>query len=208
MIWTIANNANHNNVIANVSAGGSQPSATAPVANQTNAGPPILDIETANRVIENALSGSLSSTPSNPASISREKSAFNSDIINGHINHVLEQHTIETQELEALELSSQKSHSETNSGQNANQSTSVDKSATNSISHPVSSPIASEEEMEEDHEEDDDKPLNLSSSTVLHTSNQNIIDHFIDKLLSTGIDGKSLFCNDVISSNSLVLLFR
>lgn len=32
----------------------------------------------------------------------------------------------------------------------------------------------------------EDKPLNLSSSKVLHASNQQIIDHFIDKLLSSG----------------------
>lgn len=181
-------------MITNATAGGSQSSVSAPAVKQTNAGPPILDIETANRVIEDALSG-VSSVPSNPANISREKSAFNSDIINGHINHVLEQHTIETRELEALERSSHKSHSDTNNGSNANQSTTVDNSATNSISHPVSHPVSpptasEEEELEEDHEEDDEKPLNLSSSTVLHTSNQNIIDHFIDKLLSTGIDGK------------------
>ncbi len=44
----------------------------------------------------------------------------------------------------------------------------------------------------------EDKPLNLSSSKVLHTSNQHIIDHFIDKLLSSGTDGK----------NTLKYLFR
>lgn len=166
----------------------------ASAAKCTNAGPPILDIETANRVIENALSGSLSSnSASNSSDTSREKSAFNSDIINGHINSVIEQHTIETREQEALERSSQKTHSEVgNTTSNANQSTSVDKSATNSISNQVSSPMPSEdEELEDDNNVDDEKPLNLSASTVLHTSNQHIIDHFIDKLLSTPIDGKS-----------------
>lgn len=33
---------------------------------------------------------------------------------------------------------------------------------------------------------EEDKPLNLSSSKVLHASHQQIIDHFIDKLLSSG----------------------
>jgi hypothetical protein len=65
---------------------------------------------------------------------------------------------------------------------NKTQTTIVDKSVS-------LSPLPSiEEDFDDDN--DDEKPLNLSSSTVLHTSNQHIIDHFIDKLLSTGIDGK------------------
>ena len=193
-MWSKATNNATNNVISNASTSGGQSLAAGSAAKCTNAGPPILDIETANRVIENALSGSLSSNlVSNPSDTPREKSAFNSDIINGHINSVIEQHTIETRELEALERSSHnKSHSEaTNNASNANQSTSVDKIATNIISNMVSSPIPSEEEeMEDDTNEDDEKPLNLSASKVLHTSNQHIIDHFIDKLLSTGLEGK------------------
>ena len=35
----------------------------------------------------------------------------------------------------------------------------------------------------------EDKPLNLSSSKVLHTSNQQIIDHFIDKWLGSSSTG-------------------
>jgi hypothetical protein len=69
---------------------------------------------------------------------------------------------------------------------NKTQTTIVDKSTSKSVSL---SPLPSiEEDFDDDN--DDEKPLNLSSSTVLHTSNQHIIDHFIDKLLSTGIDGK------------------
>jgi len=45
------------------------------------------------------------------------------------------------------------------------------------------SPINQDDDEEED---DEDKPLNLSSSKVLRASNQQIIDHFIDKLLTTG----------------------
>lgn len=169
----------------------------------SNAGPPILDIETANRVIENALSGSLSvSSTSNSVNTNREQSAFNADIINGHINSVLEQHTIETRELEALERSSHNRCPITDTSNHSNTSnttqstTNVDKSPTNSISNPVppsphTMPSDVEPEPEEENNEDDDKPLNLSASTVLHTSNQHIIDHFIDKLLSTGTECSS-----------------
>lgn len=179
-------------------------STTSAIANHcTNAGPPILDIETANRVIENALSGSLQSNSTSNSN--REQSAFNSDIINGHINSVLEQHTIETaRELEALEHSSRNDKSDTmgststgTSSLNPNNSTSVEKCTTNSISYPVRSspvpPMPSDEEVEpeEENNDEEEKPLNLSASTVLHTSNQHIIDHFIDKLLSTGIESMS-----------------
>jgi len=144
-------------------------------------------------VIENALSGSVS----NSSYSNSGQSAFNSDIISGHINSVIEQHTIETRELEALERSSNmrsrspsltpnKKLSETGNS-NLTQSTIVNNSATKSIS--VSPPPSDEEDFEDDN--DDEKPLNLSSSTVLHTSNQHIIDHFIDKLLSTGTEGKN-----------------
>ncbi len=138
----------------------------------------------------------MSGSVSNTSYSNSGQSAFNSDIISGHINSVIEQHTIETRELEALERSSHlrspsppsipvKTTSESGNS-NKTQSTIVDKSTSKSVSL---SPLPSiEEDFDDDN--DDEKPLNLSSSTVLHTSNQHIIDHFIDKLLSTGIDGK------------------
>lgn len=46
----------------------------------------------------------------------------------------------------------------------------------------VPSPTSQQQSMEED------KPLNLSSSKVLQASHQQIIDHFIDKLLSSGAE--------------------
>jgi hypothetical protein len=203
-VTIVANHVNHN-AMANASTnGGPLSGGASSAAKCTNAGPPILDIETANRVIENALSGCLSLNSGPNANANREQSAFNSDIINGHINHVLEQHSIETRELEALERSSQRSQAfddlrasvgngSATHANHATHSTSVDKSATNSIStNPVlRSPHtpSDEDEPEEDNSADEEKPLNLSASTVLHTSNQHIIDHFIDKLLSTPIEG-------------------
>lgn len=53
-------------------------------------------------------------------------------------------------------------------------------STPSSSSATVPSPSSQQQSMEED------KPLNLSSSKVLHASHQQIIDHFIDKLLSSG----------------------
>lgn len=138
----------------------------------------------------------MSGSVSNTSYSNSGQSAFNSDIISGHINSVIEQHTIETRELEALERSSHlrspsppsipvKTTSESGNS-NKTQTTIVDKSTSKNVSL---SPLPSiEEDFDDDN--DDEKPLNLSSSTVLHTSNQHIIDHFIDKLLSTGIDGK------------------
>ncbi|CAG2123042.1 unnamed protein product, partial [Medioppia subpectinata] len=138
--------------MSNANTNGGQAMGTSGAKCANNAGPPILDIETANRVIENALSGSLSLSCSSNANTNREQSAFNSDIINGHINSVLEQHSIETRELEALERSSHKAREEppvgASSSSKATHSTSVDKSATNSISNPVigSPHMASDEE--------------------------------------------------------------
>ena len=53
-------------------------------------------------------------------------------------------------------------------------------------SQSISVPSVDDDDEMMDEEQDDDKPLNLSSSKVLRASNQQIIDHFIDKLLTTG----------------------
>jgi hypothetical protein len=55
----------------------------------------------------------------------------------------------------------------------------------------------------------EDKPLNLSSSKVLHASNQQIIDHFIDKLLTSSECAEGQYHSRVIivSSGSQCHLF-
>ena len=104
--------------------------------NCKNAGPHVLDIDTVYCVIEYALSGSHSSkTSSNPSDTPREKSVFNSHIIN---------------------------------------------------SSPI---LLREEDMEDDYHQMEEYLLNVLASKVLHTSNQQIIDHLIDNLLSTPTDG-------------------
>ena len=67
------------------------------------------------------------------------------------------------------------------SAKHSNSSTSTGASGLLPLSSTVpNSPPSPTQSMEED------KPLNLSSSKVLHASHQQIIDHFIDKLLSSG----------------------
>ena len=182
-------------------------------------GPPILDIETANRVIENALSGSISNQ------IAHGESAFNSELITGHINSVIEQHSKEMRLNEiANQRDDQHEQSSLNSG-NSNahlKASTSNNSATRSISSSSSkitsssgkitsssgkitsssskitsssSKTTSHQNKQDDNDEvstDDEKPLNLSSSTVLHTSNQHIIDHFIEKMLNTGTEGNKV----------------
>ena len=79
----------------------------------------------------------------------------------------------------ALIASANKSNSSCNSSSIANSHTNT--SGLVSVSASISVPME-----EDDEDDDDDKPLNLSSSKVLRASNQQIIDHFIDKLLTTG----------------------
>ena len=180
-------------------------------------GPPILDIETANRVIENALSGSISNQ------IAHGESAFNSELITGHINSVIEQHSKEMRLNEiANQRDDQHEQSSLNSG-NSNahlKASTSNNSATRSISSSPSKTTSSSSKItsssgkmtsssnkitssnkvtshqnKDDNDEvstDDEKPLNLSSSTVLHTSNQHIIDHFIEKMLNTGTEGNKV----------------
>ena len=183
-----------------------------------------MDIETANRVIENALSGSISNQ------IAHGESAFNSELITGHINSVIEQHSKEMRLNEiANQRDDQHEQSSLNSG-NSNahlKASTSNNSATRSISSSSkiisssgkitsssgkitsssskitssskttssSSKTTSHQNKQDDNDEvstDDEKPLNLSSSTVLHTSNQHIIDHFIEKMLNTGIEGNKV----------------
>ena len=112
-------------VISNPSTSFGQ-SASNNVINCTNAGPPILDIETDDRVIEYAWSGSLSSdTPSNTWDTPREMSVFNSHVIYGQIDSVTEQHSMYSKEVEEFERNSDyKTGSDvTNIFSNANQIT-------------------------------------------------------------------------------------
>ena len=177
-----------------------------------------MDIETANRVIENALSGSISNQ------IAHGESAFNSELITGHINSVIEQHSKEMRLNEiANQRDDQHEQSSLNSGnsnahlkastsnnsatRNISSSSKITSSSskitsssskiTSSSSKITSSPskIISHQNKQDDNDEvstDDEKPLNLSSSTVLHTSNQHIIDHFIEKMLNTGTEGNKI----------------
>lgn len=54
-----------------------------------------------------------------------------------------------------------------------------------SMTPGISSSVSHSHPIDED-DDDEEKPLNLSASKVLKASNQMIIDHFIDKLLTTG----------------------
>ncbi|RWS31120.1 SOX transcription factor-like protein, partial [Leptotrombidium deliense] len=132
-------------------------------------GPPILDIDTMNRVIENALGGGSckgSFRRSNDTQSSSSSSKHNSE---------------------------KETSFRVNDNQNEDK-TERSKHLTKTKSS-VSS-LASSSQMESteipDANSSNDKPLNLSSSKVLHTSNQQIIDHYIDKLLSTAPTGNPL----------------
>lgn len=180
-----------------------------------------MDIETANRVIENALGGLSSCSSSSSLFGSRSaacESAFNSELISGHINSVINDARAE-EEKEAAEIrrgiespvkdryrasaghssasgESGSSRAMASTSLNSNSNGNGGSSAKRTLSplssnssppppqppptHRASSPPVS----------DDEKPLNLSSSTVLHTSNQHIIDHFIEKMLNTGLEGE------------------
>ena len=93
-----------------------------------------------------------------------------------------------------------------NKSNSCNSSSSIANSHTNtsglvSVSASISVPME-----EDDEDDDDDKPLNLSSSKVLRASNQQIIDHFIDKLLTTGAEcGEGKFLKDEKEKTSLIV---
>lgn len=117
-------------------------------------GPPVLDIDTMNRVIENALGGGSGTTSVAPSSNSRNKSLNRNSWENSNDLIISTENPIPTT---------------TSSSSN---SLSFSSSSSNSIKANNSSNSSAE-----------DRPLDYSASKVLHTSNQQIIDHFIDKWL-------------------------
>lgn len=156
-------------------------------------GPPILDIETANRVIENAFGASSSNNI--------PKDSLTSEIMNNHLNNIVETSSNSTDTIKPQRISSNNINRDQTEPQTAASRTSVESSssvnsktttmmATKSF---VTSPAATVSTPQTPPE---DKPLNLSASKVLHTSNQQIIDHFIDKLLSTGAEGVKISFHD------------
>ncbi|RWS31086.1 SOX transcription factor-like protein [Leptotrombidium deliense] len=121
-------------------------------------GPPILDIDTMNRVIENAFGA-------NPSNNSIQRS--NSVLSARNEKPMDERSGLGDRGIEKCAI---KNHQVTTN----NVPTASIQTAPNGVFRNTDANTSSH-----------DKPLNLSSSKVLHTSNQQIIDHFIDKLLST-----------------------
>jgi len=137
-------------------------------------GPPILDMDTASLVIERALSGAVSNSLPGLS-----ESAFTAaDFIGGHKNST----AIETPRNVSDSIGRESEYDfQTNIKTSRDSDLSVSVPSTSNSILSLSSPV-----NDPNDPPSDDKPLNLSSSKVLHTSNQHIIDHFIDKLLSTG----------------------
>lgn len=179
--------------------------ATTPTITTSHApagGPPILDIETANRVIENALNGSSCGLKANES--------FNSELISDHFDSCMESHSKELAINNSLKASEKErmnmNHNSTDEDsdepeskrdkgdreEHSDTSPPPSKFVNSHYSLNVASTSARSSHSPKEPVPDDEKPLNLSSSTVLHTSNQHIIDHFIDKLLSSGSDGKKI----------------
>ncbi|RWS05965.1 SOX transcription factor-like protein, partial [Dinothrombium tinctorium] len=141
-------------------------------------GPPILDIDTMNRVIESALGGGNSNRSFNRSNDS--SSAKNSEKESSTLCNVSDDQNKDKSERTKHQRTTNNLSSQTSSCSQNSSSTFSNPDATSS----------------------NDKPLNLSSSKVLHTSNQQIIDHYIDKLLSTAPTGNPMPIEMQTSSSS------
>lgn len=222
-------------------AGGST-TTTAPVAAapkkeekpQPTMGPPVLDIETMNRVIVDALAAGPNPAPSSYIS-GKSKSGNGDNLANDSLHNHLRLVAAGTGRSSPPEAGNTSASGKRASGAGNGSAASADHS------HPTANKVARLEITAESLREaesqstlvtaptsvvsskvvtsmvnagatssaaagqdaQDDRPLNLSASKVLHASNQQIIDHFIDKLLNTGGECLTGTCSPAFSASNV-----
>ncbi|XP_074596081.1 uncharacterized protein LOC141851259 [Brevipalpus obovatus] len=181
-------------------------------------GPPILDIDTMNRVIESALGGSNStssnhlphrpsgsndielfsnesrnilgmniSPPSKLNSVPGEGDSDNSNSNQDHAkNFIALMPSRSTESADSDKNGSDSIGLGTSKGANISRSNLFTEPNDSTSNATLANNNSSNSSCSPGNNTSGDKPLNLSSFKVLHTSNQQIIDHFIDKWLGPG----------------------